>query len=115
MKITADVIEGFVGGCLAKNFHHQVASPICHKEWWELCCSDDKYVAIAAPRGHAKSTAITFAYVLACVLFRERNYVVIISDTEGQATLFLNDIKRELVENEDIIQLFGIEKIEKDQ
>jgi len=48
-------------------------------------------------------------------LFRECNYVIIISDTEGQATLFLNDIKRELVENEDIIHLFGIEKIEKDQ
>ena len=115
MRLTADIIEGFVGSCLAKNFHHQVASPNCHKEWWEYCCSDEKYIAIAAPRGHAKSTAITFAYVLACVLFRERNYVVIISDTEGQATLFLNDIKRELVENEDIIQLFGIEKIEKDQ
>lgn len=115
MKLTADVIEGFVGSCLAKSFHHPVASPECHKEWWELCCSDDKYIAIAAPRGHAKSTAITFAYVLACVLFRERNYVVIISDTEGQATLFLNDIKREMIENEDIIQLFGIQKIEKDQ
>ena len=48
-------------------------------------------------------------------MFRVRNYVIIISDTEGQATLFLNDIKKELVENEDIIKLFGIEKIEKDQ
>ena len=115
MKLTASIIEGFVGSCLAKNFHNSVVSPQCHREWWELCCSDDKYVAIAAPRGHAKSTAITFAYVLAAVLFRERNYVIIISDTEGQATLFLNDIKRELLENEDIIQLFGIEKLEKDQ
>ena len=115
MKLDASIIEGFVGSCLAKNFHNGVKSPDCHKEWWDLCCSDDKYVAIAAPRGHAKSTAITFAYILACVLFRTRNYVVIISDTEGQATLFLNDIKRELIENEDIIQLFGIEKIEKDQ
>ena len=115
MKLTAQVIEGFVGSCLAKNFHNSVSSPTCHLEWWELCCSEDKYIAIAAPRGHAKSTAITFSYVLAAVLFRERNYVIILSDTEGQATLFLNDIKRELIENEDIIQLFGIEKLEKDQ
>lgn len=115
MKLTAQIIEGFVGSCLAKNFHNSVKSPDCHREWWDLCCSNDKYVAIAAPRGHAKSTAITFAYVLAAVLFRERNYVVIISDTEGQATLFLNDIKRELIENEDIISLFGVEKLEKDQ
>jgi len=115
MKLTASIIEGFVGSCLAKNFHNSVVSPQCHREWWELCCSDDKYIAIAATRGHAKSTAITFAYVLACVLFRERSYVIIISDTEGQATQFLNDIKRELIENEDIIQLFGVEKLEKDQ
>ena len=115
MKLTASIIEGFVGSCLAKNFHNSVSSPLCHREWWELCCSEDKYVAIAAPRGHAKSTAITFAYVLAAVLFRERSFVVIISDTEGQATLFLNDLKRELLENEDIIQLFGIDKLEKDQ
>lgn len=115
MKLTAGIIQGLVGSCLAKSFHNSVASPACHLEWWELCCSDDTYVAIAAPRGHAKSTAITFAYVLAAVLFRERNYVIILSDTEGQATLFLNDLKRELLENEDIIQLFGIEKLEKDQ
>ena len=115
MKLTGEVIEGFVGSMLARNFHNAVVSPPCHREWWDLCCSEDRYVAIAAPRGHSKSTAITFAYVLAAVLFRERNYVIIISDTEGQATLFLNDIKRELIENEDIIQLFGIEKLEKDQ
>ena len=115
MQLTAEVIEGFVGSCLAKGFHNAVKSPEVHREWWELCCSPDRFVAIAAPRGHAKSTAITFAYVLAAVLFRQSNYVIILSDTEGQATLFLNDIKKELVENEDIIQLFGVEKIEKDQ
>jgi predicted phage terminase large subunit-like protein len=115
MRVTASIIEGFVGSCLSNSFQNKVVSPSVHKEWWELCCGSDKYVAIAAPRGHAKSTAITLAYVLACVLFRERSYVIIISDTEGQATLFLNDIKRELIENEDIIKLFGVEKIEKDQ
>ena len=115
MRLDSTLIEGFVGSCLSNSFHNKVTSPACHKEWWDLCCSDDRFVAIAAPRFHAKSTAITFAYILACVLFRVKNYVVIISDTEGQATLFLNDIKRELIENEDIIQLFGVEKIEKDQ
>jgi predicted phage terminase large subunit-like protein len=115
MKLTAEIVKGFVGSCLHRNFHNAVASPAVHDEWWSLCCSDDRYVAIAAPRGHAKSTAITLAYVLAAALFRETNYIIVLSDTEGQAILFLNDIKRELVENEDIIQLFGVEKIEKDQ
>ena len=115
MKLDSALIEGFVGSCLAKNFQNSVVSPAVHREWWDLCCSEDRFVAIAAPRKHAKSTAITLAYVLAAVLFRDKSYVVIISDTEGQATLFLNDIKRELVENEDITTLFGVEKIEKDQ
>ena len=115
MKLTSATIEGFVGSCLSKSFHNPVKSPSVHREWWDLCCSDDRYVALAAPRGHAKSTAISFAYVLAAVLFQEHSFVVIISDTESQSTLFLNDIKKELIENEDIIQLFGVEKLEKDQ
>lgn len=85
-------------------------SPDCHLEWWDLCCSGDKQVAIAAPREHAKSTAITLSYVLAAVLFREHQFVIVCSDTEGQSTLFLGDIKQELIENEDLISLFGIKQ-----
>jgi predicted phage terminase large subunit-like protein len=68
-------------------------------------------VAIAAPRGHAKSTAITHSYLLAMLCFREAQYVVIVSDTEAQSILFLADIKRELSQNEHLIDFFGIEDI----
>lgn len=81
--------------------------PNCHREWWQLCTSSAKYVAIAAPRGHAKSTAITHSYILASLLFRERQFCLIISGTEAQAINFLNDIKSELAENEDLHRLFG--------
>jgi predicted phage terminase large subunit-like protein len=83
-------------------------------EMWEKCCSDSKFVSLAAPRGHAKSTAITHTYTLANVCFRERTYVVIVSDTESQAIEFLGDIRRELVENEDLKTLFGVQKLTKD-
>ena len=83
-------------------------SPSCHREWWELCCSRERYVAIAAPRNHAKSTAITFAYTLAATLFRERRFALIVSDTESQAVNFLGLIKQELSENQDLIKLFGL-------
>ena len=79
-----------------------------HKEMWDMCCSDNKFVAIAAPRGHAKSTSISLSYVLACVLFRERKFVLMVSDTEAQASMFLGQITQELQENKDIIELFGI-------
>lgn len=70
-------------------------------------------MAIAAPRNHAKSTAITFAYTLAATLFRERKFVLIVSDTEAQAVNFLGLIKLELGENQDLIKLFGLKTDEK--
>jgi predicted phage terminase large subunit-like protein len=64
---------------------------------------------------HAKSTSITLSYVLACVLFRERRFALIVSDTEAQSAMFLGQIKQELQENQDIIELFGIKRNEKDE
>jgi predicted phage terminase large subunit-like protein len=110
MKLDAEVIEGFVGSVLIRKFNSPTAIPECHREWWNLCCSDTRFVAIAAPRGHAKSTAITHSYILANVLFRFKTFCIIVSDTETQAVQFLGDIKQELLENEAINKLFGIRK-----
>lgn len=109
------VIEGFVGSCLLKGFDGQLTIPKCHREWWELCTRPNKFVAIAAPRGHAKSTGITLSYTLACVLFRERSFVLLVSDTETQACLFLGQIKAELQNNEMIVNSFGLKKNEKNE
>lgn len=114
MALTPEIIRGFVGSMLQKNFDGAVESPDCHMEWWKYCCSDHPQVAIAAPRGHAKSTAITFAYTLACLLFRERSYVLIVSDTVAQAVQFLADIKKELADNERLRALFKIKDFVKD-
>jgi predicted phage terminase large subunit-like protein len=114
MQLTADIVAGFSQSLLQKNFDHAVQSPQCHMEWWELCTSNATKVAIAAPRRHAKSTAITLAYVLACVLFRNRSYVIIVSDTIAQSTQFLADIKKELLDNERIKELFQIQEFTKD-
>jgi predicted phage terminase large subunit-like protein len=108
--LDSSIIKGFVQSCLQRKFDKPVTSPDCHLEWWDLCCSDERQIAIAAPRETAKSTAITLSYVLAAVLFREHQFVIICSDTEGQSSLFLGDIKQELIENEDLISLFGINK-----
>lgn len=113
--LNADVIQGFVGALLSKRFDGSSPSPACHREWWELCTSKDRYVAIAAPRNHAKSTAITFAYTLAATLFRERKFALIVSDTEAQAVNFLALIKQELEENQDLIKLFALKLNEKGQ
>lgn len=113
-RLTADVIYGFAASTLHHRFDQPKPTPEVHKEWWELCCSDDPWVAIAAPRGHAKSTAITHTFTLACIVFRERKHILIVSDTEGQASDFLGDIKREFLENDELIQLFKFKRFIKD-
>lgn len=113
MKINADTVAGFVGSVLASRFDGQASSPPFHRELWELCTGPDKYVAAAAPRGHAKSTAITFGYGLATLLFRERKFMLIVSDTESQASMFLGMFKQELQENTTLIDLFGIKRNDK--
>lgn len=113
MKLTADVVAGFVGGVLSSRFDGQSATPQFHKECWELCCSDEKFVAIAAPRGHAKSTAVTLGYGLATLLFRQRKFMLLVSDTESQASLFLGTFKQELQDNPELVELFGIKRDEK--
>lgn len=111
--LSAATIEGLVGSCLLKRFDGQAKIPECHRTWWSLVTGPEKYVAIAAPRNHAKSTAISLSYVLASVLFRNKKFVLLVSDTETQSNLFLGAIKQELTENADIIDLFGIKRDEK--
>lgn len=114
MELNSDILYGFQGAVLAGGYDNVQPTPAFHKELWELATSEEKYVAVAAPRGHAKSTAVTHAYVLASVLFRQADFVVIVSNTEGQSVQFLGDIKAELNENEDLRELFGISKMLKE-
>lgn len=111
--LSVDLIAGFVGSVLASRFDDSVASPPFHRELWEMACSKNRYVAIAAPRGHSKSTAGTLAYGLCSLLFRDSRYLLIVSDTESQASMFLNAIKTELQDNEAIGELFQLKKNDK--
>jgi len=110
MILTADVVSGFVGSVLAPKFEDSCASPAFHHEMWEYCCSKNRYIAIAAPRGHAKTTAVTLGYGLSCLLFRERKFMLLVSNTEAQSALFLGNIKQQLTTNETLIDLFGIKR-----
>lgn len=86
-----------------------------HVDMWRMVCSDHPLVAIAAPRNHAKSTSVTFAYGLANILFRCEEYIVIVSDTfEGQAVEHIRDFQRELRENDQLIHDFRVKKLIKD-
>lgn len=115
IRLTADLIYGFTGSLLSSSFDEPAPTPDCHREWWELCCSHHRRVAIAAPRGHAKSTAITKAYLLAAALFRTARHIVIVSDTYKQACQFLGEAKRELEVNEPLRDLFEVQEFTTDR
>lgn len=109
VRLTASLIEGFTAFLSGS---YDEVSPIApfHREVWELYCSDAPQCACAAPRGHAKSTALTLAYGLAVVLFREQSYVVLLGSSEDMAVESLGELVFELAENEDLIAEFGIKR-----
>ena len=63
--------------------------------------------SVAAPRGHAKSTTLTFKGTIHAVLYEYKHYPIIISDSSDQAESFLDNIKSELEENSYILEDFG--------
>lgn len=113
VELNASLIEGFAGALLRKRFDNPTQTPEFHRELWNLFCEPDKYIAAAAPRGHAKSTAVTHVFTLAHLLFRVSSFVILVSDTETQAVQFLNDIKMEFTDNEDLLSLFPVRKFHK--
>lgn len=114
IKLDAQLVHGTSELFLKSRYDNPQPTPKLHHLMWAECCSDDPYVALAAPRGHAKSTAVTHAYGLTALLFRTRSFALIVSDTEGQAVQFLGDMKAEILENEDLREQFEIKKLVKD-
>lgn len=58
------------------------------------------HLNLLAPRGSAKSTLVTTAFVLHEALSANHPYIFIVSDTHHQAAAHLENIKTELLENE---------------
>lgn len=114
IKLTADLIEAFAGTFLSPMYDNPVPTPDFHRECWRLYCSPAELAAIAAPREHAKSTALTHDYSLSVALFREEDYIILVSATEELAIGHLGDIAKELRDNEDIRREFEIKSLSAD-
>ncbi|VVB63383.1 Uncharacterised protein [uncultured archaeon] len=57
-------------------------------------------LAIAAPRGFAKSTLVSLEFVVYCICCKLEKFIVIVSATQPQTANFLRDIKKEFETNE---------------
>lgn len=68
---------------------------------------DIKGIVDVEPRGHGKSTRMTFAFPLWCLIFKKAYYIIIIGASGDQGVEQLDNIKYAIEENDLIIEDFG--------
>lgn len=78
-----------------------------HRELMGLMDLQGQPVAVAAPRGHGKSTVCTLARPLFELLFSRKRFLVLVASSEQTAQLQSGAIRLELAENERIREDFG--------
>jgi len=115
VKLTAEIVEAFAGTFLSPLYDEPKPTADFHRDCWRLYCTENPQCDVAAPRNHAKSTALTHVYGLAVALFREQNYLMILGSSEEMAIEHLHDISVELHENDDLRREFGIVGFDSDQ
>lgn len=86
--------------------HFPSKHPTCHTDLMALMCSTNKFKAIAYPRGHSKSTLVSFLLAIYRVVFMERKFIVIVSESEDKAKDFVIRIRDELEYNTKLIRDF---------
>lgn len=90
-------------------FPHRFELPFSgiHGEIFNALQSDHQLIAIAAPRGFGKTTISNLLYPASKILFQDKRFIVPISNTNTQAVLQSENLKRELTTNPLIKALFG--------
>ena len=81
--------------------------PKVHRPIFDLIDSPDQKVAIAAPRGYGKTSIVGLALTARYILFRLCEFICYINKSHDAASLQTENLRRELVTNKMIKQLFG--------
>ena len=89
--------------------HFPSKHPVIHTDMLALMNSNASLKAVAFPRGHAKSTVISFLLVLYRIVFQERKFIVIVSESEDKAKDFVIRVRDELEYNSRLIKTFAPE------
>lgn len=93
-------------------FPHYLSNKTCsfHEEMYRLLLDvtnkRDGHMAIAAPRGSAKSAITSLVYPIWAVCYNRERYIVLISNTGNQAVTLLSHIKGELEANKYLVEDF---------
>ncbi len=90
--------------------HVRLAPSRMHREMFALLHESvhvrPARLAIAAPRGHAKTTVVTLAHVLFSICHKTDPFIVLVSNTGDQAEDLLSTVKHELESNDRLFSDF---------
>lgn len=86
-------------------FHHELCADL--EDMIFNCEAEETKNVRAAPRGHAKSTFISFAFPIWCACYGYKKTIILISCSADMAKLFLMRIREELEFNDLIRKVFG--------
>lgn len=122
LGLDRDQLKGLMGQCFLSTkvtakiiFPDRFFRPFSqnHDKIFEAL-DDDRYqkVLIIAHRGIGKTSTVNLAYPAKKILFREKQFIVPISCTADQATMQGENLKRELLSNKMITNVFGPMKSE---
>jgi hypothetical protein len=109
------MVEALAGAYLSPRYDQPQPTPDFHREAWEYYCTSRPACALAAPRNHAKTTALTDDYILANAVFRVEEYIIVMGASEEMAVERLGDITMELKENEPLRHDFKIDRFLQEQ
>lgn len=114
VRLSAEGDLNFLAGMAIPDVFKYMFPPVLLAVW-NILKEQEKQVrafpqlALGIPRGHAKTTLIKL-YVLYCILFTKRKFILIISNTESLAVNILSDIA-DMMNEPNIIAAFGDWKI----
>lgn len=104
-KIFEEDLEAF--GKFFFPHHLSLDTPRFHRELYDILERMPRRLAIAAPRGHAKSTIFDLVYLCWLIVHKKTRFTLLISDTYSQSNLFLETIKAEFESNERLRIFYG--------
>lgn len=92
-----------------KDGHEEILeSPAFHQEIVDILKGQSPRTVIISPRGSAKSSLISFMWILYVSMFNLSPFTILISDSHKKAVSFLSRIKRELEGNRFLREVFDI-------
>jgi predicted phage terminase large subunit-like protein len=82
-------------------FHEEICKVLI-----EMSDQRKRSLAVAAPRGHAKSTVVSLFYVVWSICYGKESYIVLFSSSSGQAISLMADIRTAFESNDKLIRDF---------